>query len=74
MVTFLKYTFSRPLAASFRGSFSELRSILAHKLEYFKYDMPATRQYAEAAAEDDMTGTIINEAGTIYNQFIIVMI
>lgn len=51
---FLKKTISRALADSFSGSFRASRTIVAHKLLYCRYDRPATRQYAEAAAVDDI--------------------
>ena len=40
------YTASRALACEKKGSFSDARTTSPHMLEYFRYDMPAMRQYA----------------------------
>ena len=40
------YTASRILALEKKGSFRELLTTSAHMLLYFRYDMPAMRQYA----------------------------
>ena len=36
------------------GSFIASRTIVAHRLLYCRYDRPATRQYADAAAVEDI--------------------
>lgn len=40
------YTASRALAFEKKGSFSDARTTSPHMLEYFRYDIPAMRQYA----------------------------
>ena len=40
------YTASRALACEKKGSFSDARTTSPHMLEYFRYDIPAMRQYA----------------------------
>jgi len=51
------YTASRTLALEKKGSFRELLTTSAHMLLYFRYDMPAMRQYAVAATFEDMSGS-----------------